>query len=202
MKSGARKRTRPRARRAWFVIGAVLGTVPQLNAEVSQSIPARPAHAIHLDARRVQASLSHIKVWTPSETIPLLTADGAERPGFRPAPGARADARAGGRVRAPGSPAQVRDCARSTRRRAPAVRAGHRPHDPRRRRPRPHHDDRRSVRHDDRRAGPAATPGGIWDCRSRLPIPAPSPSKSESCPTRSTSRRGSLPCRPRSTRRR
>ncbi len=79
MKAGARKRTRPRARRAWFVIGAVLGTVPQLNAEGSQSIPARPAHAIHLDARRVQASLSHIKVWTPSETIPLLTADALNR---------------------------------------------------------------------------------------------------------------------------
>ena len=71
MKARSRKRTRKRARSPWLVMGAVLGTLPHLQAaeRPSQVSPALPvAYRVTLDPRRVESALAHVKIWTPSET--------------------------------------------------------------------------------------------------------------------------------------
>jgi catecholate siderophore receptor len=75
----ARHRKRPRTRRrtatSWLVVGAVVGTLPALQAAPLQHPPAA-RHSVErrivLDAHRLEASLAHVRIWTPSETLPLL----------------------------------------------------------------------------------------------------------------------------------
>ena len=127
-----------------LVIGAVLGTLPPVHAsELPRSQP--PAVPVErrvvLDVRELKAALAHIRIWTPSETLPMLnppslklrgtsslqlggsqgmavqTHDGAtgSRPGARPQ-------RSGVSLRDPGWSSRIGDS---------AVRSGHRPHRPR-----------------------------------------------------------------------
>jgi len=58
-----------------LVIGAVLGTLPPLHAsELPRSQP--PAVPVErrvvLDLRELKAALAHVRIWTPSETLPML----------------------------------------------------------------------------------------------------------------------------------
>jgi catecholate siderophore receptor len=77
MKAHDRKKPRARKRAAspWLVVGAVVGTLPHLQA-AQLPPPTRAAlpteRRITLDTGRLQESLAHIRIWTPSETIPVL----------------------------------------------------------------------------------------------------------------------------------
>ena len=58
-----------------LVIGAVLGTLPPVHAsEFPRSQP--PAVPVErrvvIDVRELKAALTHIRIWTPSETLPML----------------------------------------------------------------------------------------------------------------------------------
>ena len=68
----ARSRTHKSSRRAtpWFVLATMVGTFPSLYAaERPKALPAD--RRITLEPRRVEAALGHVKIWTPSETLPL-----------------------------------------------------------------------------------------------------------------------------------
>ncbi len=118
-----------------LVIGAVLGTLPPLHAsELPRSQP--PAVPVErrvvLDVRELKAALAHVRIWTPSETLPMLNdiqlgdCPGCGHPDSRrgatgPGSGARPK-RSGVSLRDPGRPSRIGDS---------AVRSGHRPHRPR-----------------------------------------------------------------------
>jgi catecholate siderophore receptor len=75
MKAHRKKlRGRRRAATPWLVVGAVVGTFPTLHAARLPHRSTLPPveRRIVLDADRLQASLAHVRVWTPSETLPVL----------------------------------------------------------------------------------------------------------------------------------
>jgi catecholate siderophore receptor len=73
----ARKKSQKNASRL-VVLGAVLGTMPPLQA-TDYRAPALPVYfpsterRITLDTGRLETALAHVRIWTPSETLPLLT---------------------------------------------------------------------------------------------------------------------------------
>ncbi len=70
MKARARKRRRTTS--PWLVVGAVVGTIPHLHA-ASPAPPALPVERrIVLEPARIEAALAHVRIWTPSETLPIL----------------------------------------------------------------------------------------------------------------------------------
>ena len=74
---------RNRAKSPLIVLGAVIGTIPTLHA-ADRRPPALPVERrVTIDAERLGAALAHIKVWTPSETIPVLAWQD-QAPGTRP----------------------------------------------------------------------------------------------------------------------
>jgi hypothetical protein len=62
----------------FLVLGAVLGAMPALHASDDHA-RARPVYfpaterRLTLDAGRLDAALAHVRIWTPSETLPTLT---------------------------------------------------------------------------------------------------------------------------------
>ena len=77
MKARDRRRKKTRATTPWFVIttmGAMVGTIPQLHAAEPLKAVATPAaeRRVIIDPRVLQASLAHVRVFTPSETLPVL----------------------------------------------------------------------------------------------------------------------------------
>lgn len=70
MKASSRRRHgRRRTNSPWFILGAMLGTVPQLHAAGRPASPALPIeHRIKVDPWRIASALAHVKVFTPSET--------------------------------------------------------------------------------------------------------------------------------------
>ena len=88
MKARSRKPKRSRAKSPLFVIGAVIGTIPTLHASDHRQLALPVERRITLEPRRLEAALAHIKIWTPSETLPLFYwQDVSGPPG--PAPGGR-----------------------------------------------------------------------------------------------------------------
>jgi catecholate siderophore receptor len=75
MKARHRRRKKPRAKTPWVVIGAVVSTIPNLQAAGHRPIPpaALPIERrLTLESQRLEAALAHVKFWTPSETMPQL----------------------------------------------------------------------------------------------------------------------------------
>jgi catecholate siderophore receptor len=71
MRPVSRKQRSRRRSTPWFVLATVVGTLPTLHAAER-----RPALAVDrrvlLEPQRVEATLGHLKIWTPSETMPVL----------------------------------------------------------------------------------------------------------------------------------
>jgi catecholate siderophore receptor len=78
MKARQKKQKRSRANSPLVVLGAVIGTIPALQAsQISHASERRLAalpveRRITLEPWRLEAALAHVKIWTPSETIPTL----------------------------------------------------------------------------------------------------------------------------------
>ena len=72
----ARKKARKKAS-PFVVLGAVLGTIPPLQAADHRAL-ALPVYfpsterRITIDTGRLEAALAHVRIWTPSETLPVL----------------------------------------------------------------------------------------------------------------------------------
>jgi catecholate siderophore receptor len=62
-----RRRPSARARKSWFAMGALLGTLPAIKAHA-----AAPDPGVVLDRGALEAALAHVKVWTPGETLGVL----------------------------------------------------------------------------------------------------------------------------------
>jgi len=73
MKAVKRKPKRSRAKSPFLFIGAVLGTIPTLHAADHRRLALPVERRITLEPRRLEAALAHVRIWTPSETIPLLS---------------------------------------------------------------------------------------------------------------------------------
>ena len=70
-----------------LVIGAVIGTIPTLHASDHRPLALPVERRITLEPRRLEAALAHVKIWTPSETLPLLfwqDSPGPADPGLEP----------------------------------------------------------------------------------------------------------------------
>ena len=72
MNAQKRKPARSRAKSPLIVIGAVIGTIPSLHAADHRPFALPVERRITLEPRRLEAALAHVKIWTPSETLPLL----------------------------------------------------------------------------------------------------------------------------------
>jgi catecholate siderophore receptor len=74
MKARDRRRKKKRAATPWFVLGAMVGTIPQLHAaDLPKPVATPPAERrVIVDPRVLHASLAHVRIWTPSETLPVL----------------------------------------------------------------------------------------------------------------------------------
>ena len=71
MKARDRQRKRARAASPWLVVGAVVGTIPHLHAAEPRP-PALPLERrITIESSRIEAALAHVRIFTPSETIPV-----------------------------------------------------------------------------------------------------------------------------------
>jgi catecholate siderophore receptor len=66
-------KVRPRkARSPIFVMGAVIGAMPALHAAEHRPAALPVERRITLDAQRLEHALAHVRIWTPSETVPVL----------------------------------------------------------------------------------------------------------------------------------
>jgi catecholate siderophore receptor len=72
MKVHRRPSKRSRAKSPLIVFGAVIGTIPTLHASAHRQAVLPVERRIVLEPRRLEAALAHVKIWTPSETLPLL----------------------------------------------------------------------------------------------------------------------------------
>ena len=72
MKAHTRKRRPSRRTTPWFVLATIVGTFPNLHAAEPRPKALPIDRRITLEPQRVQAALQHVKIWTPSETLPLL----------------------------------------------------------------------------------------------------------------------------------
>ena len=72
MKAHTRKRRPSRRTTPWFVLATIVGTFPTLHAAAPRPKALPIDRRITLEPQRVQAALQHVKIWTPSETLPLL----------------------------------------------------------------------------------------------------------------------------------
>jgi catecholate siderophore receptor len=77
MKAHSRKtRRRPSRRRArttpWIVLGAVVATLPSLHASEHRPAALPVDRRVVLEPARLEAALAHVRIWTPSETMPVL----------------------------------------------------------------------------------------------------------------------------------
>ena len=72
MKARQRKPKRSRAKSPFVVLGAVIGTIPALHASEQRQAALPVERRITLEPWRLEAALAHVKIWTPSETIPTL----------------------------------------------------------------------------------------------------------------------------------
>ncbi len=88
MKAHARKPKRLRAKSPLIVIGAVFGTIPALHASDHRQLALPVERRITLEPRRLEAALAHVKIWTPSETLPLFCWQDARPRSTGPAPDA------------------------------------------------------------------------------------------------------------------
>ena len=79
MKAHSRQRRPSRKTTPWFVLATLVGTFPSLHAAETASATLPVDRRIVLEPQRVQAALQHVRIWTPSETIPLL--DQQSQPG-------------------------------------------------------------------------------------------------------------------------
>jgi catecholate siderophore receptor len=78
------KRYRKRTTSPWLVIGAVVGSIPHLQASElphPRVATAASERRVTLDAERLGASLAHVRIWTPSETIPVFSWQAGAAPG-------------------------------------------------------------------------------------------------------------------------
>jgi catecholate siderophore receptor len=72
-----RSRTsRGRAKSPIFVIGAVMGAIPALHAADRRPAALPVERRMTLDAERLDRALAHVRIWTPSETVPVLAWQG------------------------------------------------------------------------------------------------------------------------------
>ena len=76
MKAHARSR-KTRRTAPWIVLGAVVSTIPTLHA-ANRTAALPVERRITLEPRRLEAALSHIRIWTPSETLPHLNFQNAQ----------------------------------------------------------------------------------------------------------------------------
>ena len=68
-----RKSSRRRARSTpWLVLGAVVATLPTLHGAERRPDAWPVDRRIVLEPERLEAALAHVRIWTPSETLPLL----------------------------------------------------------------------------------------------------------------------------------
>jgi catecholate siderophore receptor len=65
----ARRRTRTTP---WLVVGAVVATLPSLHGAERRPEALPVDRRIVLEPERLEAALGHVRIWTPSETLPLL----------------------------------------------------------------------------------------------------------------------------------
>ena len=65
------KTSRPRTT-PWFVLATVVGSFPTLHAAEPRTKALPIDRRVTLEPHRVEAALSHVKIWTPSETLPIL----------------------------------------------------------------------------------------------------------------------------------
>ncbi len=72
MKAHTPKRRPSRRATPWFVLATIVGTFPTLHAAAPRPKALPIDRRITLEPQRVQAALQHVKIWTPSETLPLL----------------------------------------------------------------------------------------------------------------------------------
>ena len=70
MKAPTRKRKSSRRTTPWFVVATMVGALPVHAEHRPKMLPAD--RRIAIEPARVQAALQHVKIWTPSETLPLL----------------------------------------------------------------------------------------------------------------------------------
>ena len=73
MKVRQRRPKRPRAKSPLLVIGAVIGTLPTLQASEHRPLALPHERRISLEPARIEAALAHVKIWTPSETLPVFS---------------------------------------------------------------------------------------------------------------------------------
>ena len=77
MKAHSRKTRRRQSRRRarttpWIVLGAVVATLPSLHASEHRPAALPVDRRIVLEPARLEAALAHVRIWTPSETMPVL----------------------------------------------------------------------------------------------------------------------------------
>ena len=84
MRAPRRRSKRSRAKSPLFVIGAVIGTIPALHASDRRPLALSVERRITLEPERIAAALAHVRIWTPSETLPVFSwqdkATGAQAP--------------------------------------------------------------------------------------------------------------------------
>ena len=113
MKAHKRKPTRSRATSPLIVIGAVIGTIPTLHASDHRPLALPVERRITLEPRRLEAALAHVKIWTPSETLPLLCwQDSLSRPSD---PGLEPERRPVAATTSTSRPARSTSCSRRSR---------------------------------------------------------------------------------------
>ena len=84
MKAHTRKRRPSRRTPPWFVLATIVGTFPTLHAAEPRPKALPIDRRITLEPQRVQAALQHVKIWTPSETLPLLRHQDSQAGGALP----------------------------------------------------------------------------------------------------------------------
>ena len=77
MKAHSRKTRRRLSRRRarttpWIVLGAVVATLPSLHASEHRPAALPADRRVVLEPARLEAALAHVRIWTPSETMPVL----------------------------------------------------------------------------------------------------------------------------------
>jgi catecholate siderophore receptor len=88
MKAPRKQSNRARAKTPFIVIGAVIGTLPAVHASDHRQAALPVERRITLEPGRIAAALAHVRIWTPSETLPIFAwqdaAAGAQAPLPRP----------------------------------------------------------------------------------------------------------------------
>ena len=73
MKARAERPRRSRAKSPFLVVGAVVGTLPALHASDHRQAALPVERRITLEPARLEAALAHVRIWTPSETLPVFS---------------------------------------------------------------------------------------------------------------------------------